>query len=299
MRRLSKNLKRYRYLYLLLLPALVLMIVFRYSPMYGIQIAFKDYRFASGIAGSEWVGLKYFYRMFSEPTFMQVFRNTIVISFLKLLISFPAPILFALMLNELRLEKFKRFTQTISYLPHFISWVVLAGMIKELLSIRGPVNYFVEKFGGTPHLFITDPSWFLQIVVASDVWQSIGWGSIIYLAAISGIDRHLYEAAEIDGAGRIKRIIHITLPSLVPVIFLLFLLRIGNILDSDFDQIFNLYSPLVYSVGDVLDTYTYRVGLIDMNFSYAAAIGLFKNVIGLALLLLVNTTMRKYNEYGI
>ena len=294
-----KNLVRYKYLYVLLLPAVTFMVMFKYAPMYGIQIAFKDYRFALGITGSEWTGLKYFVRMFSEPTFAQVLRNTVIISFSKLVFGFPAPILLALLLNEIRVQWFKRVTQTISYLPHFISWVVLAGVIKEFLSMRGPVNAVAEWLGFKPHLFLTDANWFVQIIVASDIWQTMGWGSIIYLAAISGIDSHLYEAAEMDGAGRFRRIWHITVPSLVPVIFLLFLLNVGNILDTGFDQIFNLYSPLVYSVGDVLDTYTYRVGLINNDFSYATAIGLFKNVIGLALLLIVNYSMRKYNEYGI
>ncbi len=298
-KQLKKNIFRYRYLYLLLLPALVLMFTFRYAPMYGIQIAFKDYRFADGITGSQWAGMKYFTRMFAEPKFLQVLKNTFVISFGKLIFGFPAPILLAILLNEIRLMWFKRVAQTISYLPHFISWVVLAGVFKEVLSMDGPLNYVRQLLGKAPHMFMVDPQWFVQILISTDIWQSIGWGSIIYLAAIAGIDRHLYEAAQIDGAGRLKQIWHITIPSLVPVIFLLFLLRIGNIMDTDFDQIFNMYSSLVYSVADVLDTYTYRLGLIDMNFSYATAIGLFKNVIGLSLLLIINYSTKKLNQYGV
>lgn len=294
-----KALYRYRYLYALLLPALALMILFHYLPMYGIQLAFKDYRFASGISGSDWAGFKYFIRMFSEPKFINVLRNTFVISFGKLLFSFPAPIFLALLLNEIRLSWYKRVAQTISYLPHFMSWVVLAGIFKEFLSLRGPINFIIERLGGKPQLLMVDQHWFVQIIIATDVWKTVGWGSIIYLAAIAGIDRHLYEAAEIDGAGRLRQMWHITLPALVPVIFLLFLLTIGNLLGTDFDQLFNMYSPLVYAVGDVIDTYTYRVGLVDMNFSYATAIGLFKNAIGLCLLLIVNFSMKRYNQYGV
>lgn len=298
-RNLKKDLIRYRYLYVLLLPALILMITFRYAPMYGIQIAFKDYKFASGIIGSEWVGLKYFARMFAEPKFMQVLINTIVISFGKLIFGFPAPIILALLLNEIRIMWFKRISQTISYLPHFISWIVLAGIFKEILSMRGPVNYVIQLFGGSPNLYIVDPKWFVQILISTHIWQSIGWGSIIYLAAISGIDKNLYEAAQIDGASRLKQMWHVTIPNLVPVIFILFLLQIGNLLDNDFDQIFNMYSPLVYSVGDVLDTYAYRVGLVEFNFSYSTAINLFKNGVGIILLLVVNNSMKKYNQYGV
>jgi putative aldouronate transport system permease protein len=290
---------RFRYVYALLLPALILMVVFKYIPMYGVQIAFKNFVFAKGIMGSDWVGLQHFERMFSEPTFLQVFRNTVVISLLNLVFGFPAPILLAILLNEIRVKWFKRVAQTISYLPHFISWVVLAGIINELLSMRGFVNQLILWFGGRPGLVLVDPNWFLQILITSGIWQGVGWGSIIYLAAITGIDKHLYEAAAIDGASRVRQAWHITLPSLIPFIFLLFLLKIGHLLDTDFDQIFNLYTPLVYSVGDVLSTYTYRIGLVGLDFSYSTAIGLFKNLIGFILLLVVNFSSRKYKEYGV
>ncbi|WP_246067144.1 ABC transporter permease [Paenibacillus koleovorans] len=299
MPRLLREMYRYRYVYALLLPALAIMIIFRYVPMYGVQIAFKNFMIGKGIMGSEWVGLKQFQRMFDEPTFLQVLRNTLVISGLGLVFGFPAPIFLAIILNEIRLKWFKRVTQTISYLPHFISWVVLAGIIKEILSMNGLINKIITFFGGTPALYLVNSNWFVQILILSGIWQGIGWGSIIYLAAIAGIDKHLYEAAAIDGASRVKQAWHITLPSIMPVVFLMFLLRIGNLLENNFDQIFNLYTPLVYSVGDVIQTYVYRVGLVSLDFSYSAAIGLFQNVIGFILLLVVNFSSRKFKEYGV
>ena len=290
---------RYRYLYLLLLPVLAYFIVFRYLPMFGIIIAFKDYRFGDGIMGSKWAGFTHFRDMFGGLTFWNVFRNTIVISLGKLATSFPAPILFAVLLNEIRAPRYKRVQQTISYLPHFVSWVVAAGIVREFLAVRGPINSLFAVLGREPIIFLSEPSMFVPILLISEVWKSIGWDSIVYLAAITSIDPQLYEAAEIDGAGRISRIRHITLPSLMPVIAILFLLRIGNILDAGFDQIFNLYNPLVYNVGDIIDTYTYRVGLLQLDFSYAAAVGIFKNVLGLIALLIVNQTVNRVREYGI
>jgi putative aldouronate transport system permease protein len=293
------KMKRYKYLYLLLVPAIVYFVVFKYAPMYGIIIAFKDYRFGSGILGSKWNGFEHFATMFGRNSFWQVFRNTIVISIAKLFIGFPAPVIFAILLNEIRNIKFKKVSQTISYLPHFLSWVVVAGIIREFLSARGPINALVTALGGESTVFLAEVKLFVPILVITAVWKNIGWGSIVYLASISSIDPQLYEAAEIDGASRLRRIFHITLPSLIPVISILFLLRIGHIMNAGFDQIFNLYSPIVYSVGDIIDTYTYRVGLLQMDFSYAAAVGIFKNVLGLVLILVVNLTVNRVKEYGI
>ncbi len=295
---LRVRIHEYRYLYLMLIPAVAAMIIFCYAPMYGIQIAFKNYKPRSGIWGSQWVGFKYFLRMFREQTFMTVLRNTLVISGLRLVICFPAGVIFALMLNEIGNQRLKKVTQTISYMPHFVSWVVLGGIVKSLLSLNGPVNALVKLCGGTPAIWLTKSNYFIPIVLVTDIWKSMGWGSIVYLAAMAGIPMDQYESAEIDGASRFQRIWYITLPSILPVVMTMFILRIGNIMSAGFDQIFNLYSAAVYDVADIIDTYSYRVGLIDNNFSYSAAIGLFKNVLGFALMIAVNQLTKTTNKHG-
>lgn len=295
---LRVRIHEYRYLYLMLIPAVAAMIIFCYAPMYGIQIAFKNYKPRSGIWGSQWVGFKYFLRMFREQTFMTVLRNTLVISGLRLVICFPAGVIFALMLNEIGNQRLKKVTQTISYMPHFVSWVVLGGIVKSLLSLNGPVNALVKLCGGTPAIWLTKSNYFIPIVLVTDIWKSMGWGSIVYLAAMAGIPMDQYESAEIDGASRFQRIWYITLPSILPVVMTMFILRIGNIMSAGFDQIFNLYSAALYDVADIIDTYSYRVGLIDNNFSYSAAIGLFKNVLGFALMIAVNQLTKTTNKHG-
>ena len=295
---LRVRIHEYRYLYLMLIPAVAAMIIFCYAPMYGIQIAFKNYKPRSGIWGIQWVGFKYFLRMFREQTFMTVLRNTLVISGLRLVICFPAGVIFALMLNEIGNQRLKKVTQTISYMPHFVSWVVLGGIVKSLLSLNGPVNALVKLCGGTPAIWLTKSNYFIPIVLVTDIWKSMGWGSIVYLAAMAGIPMDQYESAEIDGASRFQRIWYITLPSILPVVMTMFILRIGNIMSAGFDQIFNLYSAAVYDVADIIDTYSYRVGLIDNNFSYSAAIGLFKNVLGFALMIAVNQLTKTTNKHG-
>ena len=295
---LRVRIHEYRYLYLMLIPAVAAMIIFCYAPMYGIQIAFKNYKPRSGIWGSQWVGFKYFLRMFREQTFMTVLRNTLVISGLRLVICFPAGVIFALMLNEIGNQRLKKVAQTISYMPHFVSWVVLGGIVKSLLSLNGPVNALVKLCGGTPAIWLTKSNYFILIVLVTDIWKSMGWGSIVYLAAMAGIPMDQYESAEIDGASRFQRIWYITLPSILPVVMTMFILRIGNIMSAGFDQIFNLYSAAVYDVADIIDTYSYRVGLIDNNFSYSAAIGLFKNVLGFALMIAVNQLTKTTNKHG-
>lgn len=294
---LRVRIHEYRYLYLMLIPAVAAMIIFCYAPMYGIQIAFKNYKPRSGIWGSQWVGFKYFLRMFREQTFMTVLRNTLVISGLRLVICFPAGVIFALMLNEIGNQRLKKVAQTISYMPHFVSWVVLGGIVKSLLSLNGPVNALVKLCGGTPAIWLTKSNYFIPIVLVTDIWKSMGWGSIVYLAAMAGIPMDQYESAEIDGASRFQRIWYITLPSILPVVMTMFILRIGNIMSAGFDQIFNLYSAAVYDVADIIDTYSYRVGLIDNNFSYSAAIGLFKNVLGFALMIAVNQLTKTTNKH--
>ncbi len=288
-----KEVYRHREYLLLLLPALVIFVLFRYIPMAGIVIAFKKYTIAGGLFGSPWVGFTYFERLFDSEKFYQVLWNSIRISFLKIAIGFPGPIIFALLLNEVRQVAWKKSFQTISYLPHFVSWVVVGGIVRDVLSVHGVVNGMIGFFGAEPRLFLQEMHSFLPIVITSMIWKNIGWGSIIYLAAITSIDPDLYEAAEIDGAGRVRRMWHITLPSITHVIIILFLLRIGNILEAGFDQIFNLYNPLVYDVADIIDTYVYREGISGFQYSLTAAASLFQNVVGLMLLLLVNVVTRR------
>ena len=284
---------RHREYLLLLLPALVIFVLFRYIPMAGIVIAFKKYTIAGGLFGSPWVGFTYFERLFDSEKFYQVLWNSIRISFLKIAIGFPGPIIFALLLNEVRQVAWKKSFQTISYLPHFVSWVVVGGIVRDVLSVHGVVNGMMGFFGAEPRLFLQEMHSFLPIVITSMIWKNIGWGSIIYLAAITSIDPDLYEAAEIDGAGRVRRMWHITLPSITHVIIILFLLRIGNILEAGFDQIFNLYNPLVYDVADIIDTYVYREGISGFQYSLTAAASLFQNLVGLMLLLMVNVVTRR------
>ena len=292
---------KYRYLFLLLAAAFIWTIIFRYGPMYGVIIAFKKYRIFDGIWGSEWVGLANFARLFSGTTeFGEVFRNTLLISIYRLIFGFPAPIILALLLNEIYQMHFKRVVQTISYLPHFLSWVVLGGVIVQILSpSTGVVNAAIKAFGGAPIYFLTDTGWFIPVLISTGVWQAVGWASIIFLAAISGVDPQLYESSVMDGAGKLRQVWHITVPSIVPVIIIMLILRFGDILDAGFDQIFNLYNPAVYDVADIIDTYVYRVGLVELNFSFSAAVGLFKNVVGLILVVVVNRIARIFGDYGI
>lgn len=291
---------KYKYLVIMVIPAIIYFIIFRYVPLYGVIIAFKDYSFTKGILGSEWVGLENFKAIFDMPSFWQVFRNTIVISLYKLLVNFPAPILFAIFLNEIGNTYFKKTVQTISYLPHFVSWVVIGGLLTQFLSPSvGPINIILKELGFDPIYFLVDPKWFRTVLVLSLLWKTVGWGSIVYLASITGIDQQLYEAAELDGAGRFRKMFSITLPSLIPVITIMFILQVGKIVEDDFDQIFNLYNPNVYSVGDVIGTYTYRLGLVDMQYSTSTAVGLLKNVISLVLVIGTNAVTKRINDYGI
>jgi putative aldouronate transport system permease protein len=291
---------KHRYLFILFIPAIVYYGVFRYGPLYGIQIAFKDFIFRRGITGSPWVGIENFKLLFSMGSFKEVLRNTVVISFLKLIFGFPAPIIFAILLNEIRAGKYKKIIQTVSYLPHFVSWVILGGVFMQFLSpSTGPVNIILQNAGIKPVYFLANERWFRPVLVVTSIWKGVGWGSIIYLASISGIDPELYEAAEIDGAGRLRKAVSITLPSLVPVITVMMIFSVGGIIQDDFDQIFNLYNPAVYSVGDVLSTYTYRVGLVEMKYSFSAAVGLFTNIIAFVLILITNSIAKRVNEYGL
>jgi len=296
-RRTAKEIWKNRHYYILLLPALLFFIFFHYVPMAGIILAFKDFSYSNGILGSEWVGLEHFRRLFESASFYEVLSNTLIISFYRIAFVFVSPIIFALLLNELRNAKFKRFVQTLSYLPHFISWVVLGGIIMELLSpTRGIVNYFIKLFGFEPIYFLSSNDHFRSVLIASDIWQSVGWGSIIYLAAIAGINPDQYESASIDGATRWQKVLKITIPSILPTIVILFIFQLGGIMHAGFDQIFNLYNPSVYKVADIIDTYVYRVGLVNLDYDYTAAVGLFKNVIGFILVVLANVVTGRIRE---
>ena len=286
-----------RYYYLLLLPALLFFLLFKYVPMAGVVLAFKDYSFQGGIFGSEWVGFEHFKRLFSSASFYEILRNTLIIIIYKLIFCFPVAIIFALLLNEIKNMKFKKMIQTISYLPYFISWVVLGTIIMELLSpSQGVVNYLLGLIGIAPIHFLADTRYFRGVLVVTDIWKNVGWDSIIYLSAIAGVDVSQYESASIDGANRWNKAIRITLPSIMPTIVTMFILRMGNIMEGSFDQVFNLYNEIVYSVADTIDTYVYRVGLTDMQYDYTTAVGLFKNVIGFTLVILSNYIVGRIGE---
>lgn len=278
----------------MLLPGVIFFIVFNYIPMYGILIAFKDFRITEGILKSPWVGFKYFNKALSDPYFFVVLKNTVVISVLKLVCGFPVPIIFAILLNELTHRRFKKVVQTISYMPYFLSWIILGGIFINILSLEGLLNTFLSIFGFEPKIFLSEPKFFRPILVITDIWKGFGWGSVVYLAALSNVSIEIYEAAVIDGCGRLKRIFYITIPSLIPVIIILLILSCAGILNAGFDQIFNLYNPMVMNVADVIDTYVYRKGLVDMDYSYSTAVGIFQSFVGMLLILTTNKIAGKY-----
>ncbi|MBP2324914.1 putative aldouronate transport system permease protein [Kibdelosporangium banguiense] len=288
-----KALKRDWQLYTLALAPLAFFLVFRYLPMAGNVIAFRKFVPGGDLFGETWVGLRYFKMFIVDPNFWHVFGNTLILGALTLLFCFPLPIVLALLLNEVRSRYFKRFVQTVSYLPHFISLVIVAGMVMQLTSVEGTVNQIVKAFGAGPVSFIQEPDWFRTIYVSSEVWQTVGWGTILYLAALTTIDTELYEAARIDGANRWQQTWHITLPGIRPTMVTLLILNTGTFMAVGFEKILLLYNPLTYPTADVISTYLYRVGLVSNNFSYAAAIGLFESVIGLALILSANAISRR------
>lgn len=295
----SPYIKQYD-LFLLFLPVILYFVVFKYAPMYGVLIAFKDFKIIKGFSQSDWVGLDNFIRLFRTPSFWEVFRNSIEISALRIFFGFPAPILLAILLNEIAHAKFKKIIQTISYLPHFLSWVVLAGIFMQFLSpSTGLVNQILGVFGIKPIYFMGDPNWFRFTLITTGIWAQAGWGSIIYLASISSIDLQLYEAAVVDGATRFQQIRHITLPSLAPVITISLILTTGSIVNAGFDQIFNMYNTAVYKVSDIIDTYVYRKGLAGADYSFGSAVGLFQNVISISMIFLTNTIAKKINNNGI
>lgn len=294
------NLCYYKEYYLMLIPGILFFLVFCYGPMYGLVIAFQDYYPLKGVTGSKMVGLKHFRALFTDPFFLSVLKNTIVISFYKLLVCFPAPILLCLALNEISNYRFKKIAQSVSYLPHFVSWVVVSGIIIEFLSpSRGPINILLQNLGMEPIFFVAEPKYFRGVLVLSDLWKSVGWGSIVYLAAVTSVDPTLYEAAEMDGAGRIKRIIHVTIPALAPIITVMFIMESGKILNDSFEQVYNFLTPSTYAVGDVISTFVYRMGIQKMQYSFTTAVDLFKNIISFMLVVMTNYIARKTNDYAL
>lgn len=280
-------------LYSLVVLPLAFFLVFRYLPMIGNVIAFRRFRPGGSILGDEWVGLRYVELFINDPLFWNVFKNTLVLGALSLAVAFPMPIILALLLNELRSRRFKRFVQTVSYLPHFMSIVIVAGMVLQITSAQGTVNQIVRLVGGDTIAFMQQAEWFRTVYISSEVWQTVGWGTILYLAALTQVDENLYEAARIDGANRWKQTWHVTLPGIRPTMITLLILNIGTFMAVGFEKILLLYNPLLYPTADVISTYLYRVGILSSNFSYAAAIGLFEAVIGLTLILSANAISRR------
>ncbi|MBS4220214.1 sugar ABC transporter permease [Bacillus sp. FJAT-49711] len=288
------HIKRDRQLLLLFIPCILFFAIFRYGPMYGLIIAFKDYDVWSGIIGSEWVGLEHFRNFFSSPDFLKLFKNTILLGFYSLLIGFPFPIIFAILLNEVRLLWFKKTIQTVSFLPSFLSIVIVSSMLIDFLSPgNGIINDIIAALGFEKIYFLVEPSWFRSVYIGSDIWQQMGYESILYLAAIAGISPSLYEAAKVDGATRWNRIRYITLPGLMPTILILFIIKAGNMFRIGFEKILLIYNPMTYEVADVFSTYVYRQGLLQANYSYAAAVGLFEGIIALIMLLIANLLSRR------
>ena len=287
-------------LYLLFLPVFLHYLIFAYGPMYGATIAFKNYSPIKGILGSDWVGLQHFADFFTSRDFRRILFNTLNISFTTLIFSFPAPILLALMINEVQNMKWKKTVQTITYMPHFISLVVICGILRTFISDKGIVTKLLNSMGLVPSLDLLGiKEYFVPIYVISGIWQEIGWGSIIYLSALSGVSQELYEAASIDGAGRVRQLFAVTLPEIAPTIMVMLILRVGSLMSVGFEKIILLYNPLTYETADVISSYVYRRGLLEFNYSYSTAVGLFNSVINLILLVTANTINRKVNNSSI
>jgi len=300
MSRLRRAFNKHRWLYLMMVPSLIFFIVFMYWPLWNSQIAFKDFKPLLGVEGSPFIGFKHFVAFFKSFYFSQLITNTVIFSLMRLFFGIPLAIILALALYETCFNRFRGFVQTISYMPHFLSWVIMYGVLLVLLSPgQGMVNEAIKASGGEPIAFLTSPDWFRVVVIGSDIWKETGWGTIIYLAALMSLDQSLFEAAAVDGASRLQRIWHISLPGIAAVIVVVTLLRLGTILDGGFQQIFVLYSLPVYSVGDIIDTWVYRQGVLEFQFSLATAVGLFKGVIGLVLVVSANKLAKKLAGSGI
>jgi putative aldouronate transport system permease protein len=299
-RRLAKAMWKHRWIYLLVTPTLIYYLVFKYIPLYNAQIAFKDFQPLAGVEGSPWVGFKFFETFINGFYFSQLITNTVFFSGARLILGMPIAIILALALYETRFMFFRSLVQTVSYLPHFLSWVIMFGILLMMFSPgSGLINDVIKAFGGKPIAFLTSPDWFRVVVIGSDIWKETGWSTIIYLAALLSISPELHEAAAVDGASRLQRIWNISLPGILPVVVLVTLLRLGNILEGGFNQLFVLYSLPVYSVGDIIDTWVYRQGILDFQFSLATAVGLFKGVIGLILIVVSDKVARRIAGRGL
>jgi len=300
LKKIKKSIFEYWQIYLLIIPVILWYLLFCYYPMYGVVIAFKDYLPSRGILGSAWVGLEHFKWLFSTSGFFRAFKNTLIISILKLVFCFPMPIILSIFLNEIKIVKLRKSVQTAIYLPFFISWVVIAGIIYNLLSVNGGIiNNFRLLMGLDRLSYMTDSKYFYFILILAEIWKGAGWGTVIYIAAITNVSMDLYDAAEVDGCGRFKKMWYITLPSISPIIMIMFILQIGNILNAGFDSIFNLYNISVYNVADILDTYAYTIGISKGLAEKGAALGLFKAVINFGLLLGANQIVKKTSGHGL
>ena len=298
--RFWEKLLQQKYLYLMILPGLIYFLLFKYVPMWGIVIAFQDYQPFLGITGSEWVGFKHFERLFTEPTFFMLLKNTLILFFLNLVVFFPIPIILALLLNEVRVALFKKFVQTLIYIPHFMSWVIVVSLSFVLLTVDGGlINEIIAYFGGEKINFLLNESWFRPMYILQVIWREAGWSTIIYLAAITAVDPQLYEAAKMDGANRLRRMWHVTLPAIRSVIVVLLILKIGDTLELGFEHVYLLLNATNREVAEIFDTYVYTAGLKQGQFSYSTAVGLFKAAVGLILVIFANRMAKKFGEEGI
>ncbi len=299
-KRIRKDMKRYGGLYLLVIPVVLYYVVFHYIPMGGVVIAFQDYRPRLGILGSEWVGFDHFKDFFDSIYFGRTLRNTLIISFAHLIFGFPAPIVLALLINELRSKKFKKVVQTISYLPYFISVVIICAMVKEFVSTNGFITkILIDLFDFEKNSLLAQKEFFVPIEVISSIWSGVGFGSILYLSALSGINMELYDAAAIDGAGRFKQTLHVTLPGIAPMIIIQLILRVGSIMNVGHEKILLLYNEGIYETADVISTYVYRKGLVDMDYSFSAAVGLFNTIINFILVIIANKISAKVSDVSL
>lgn len=297
--RFIKNVKMHHWLYIMCIPGVLYYILFRYVPMWGILISFQDFNIYLGFFESEWVGFKHFIKFFQSPQFNVLLGNTLLLSFYNILFAFPAPIIMALLLNELRKQWFKRTVQTMVYIPHFVSMVIVASITYMVFNTTGPINGLITSMGGNSKAFLTEPKYFRGLIIGQTIWKECGWGTIVFLSAMAGIDMEQYEAAIVDGAGRFRQVWHITLPAIRSTIIILLILRMGSVLDNGFEQIFLMSNAGNREVSDVLDTYVYREGIVNGQFSYTTAIGFFKSIIGMILIFGSNKLANKFGESGI
>ncbi|MDQ1914509.1 ABC transporter permease subunit [Paenibacillus sp. GD4] len=286
-------------LYIMAVPGILFLITFKYIPLVGTVIAFKEYSVFKGMLDSPWVGLRHFQSLIQHPDFIRIFGNTLMLGFLKIALVFPVPVLLALMINEVRKSALRKGIQTALYIPHFLSWVIIAGIVFDFFSLSGLFNVVIGWFGYDPVLVMQESDYFRMVYIVTAIWRDAGWGTVVYMAAISSIDPQLYESAMMDGASKFKQLLHITLPLLLPTVLVLFLLEIGNFMELGFDHVYNLLTPMTYSVGDILDTYVFRTGIQQAQYSFATAVGLFQSIIGFVLVYIFNRLSRKVSDGGL